>query len=483
MTALRMRRGPPFASLIATSLAVATAGCSAAVPRAPASDASSVNAGAPRASIAWIENDYPRALAEAKRRGVPLVVDVWAAWCAPCIGMRAFTFDEPALTTHAHNFVWLAMDRDRPETEALLETMPIDVLPTLFVLDAKSATPVLKWEATMNADELATLLAPARAEALGEAQRGGPGVAAFRAACRAAAVNDKEAAARAIPLFEAARATLPAGSTLRGLAAMQLGSAYAHAKRFAECVALARSEIAELPAGSPRADVAGRGQSCAEALAPNAPNAQAPAPSSEVLGFEADQLALARNPRAALIPTDRGDLFDALARARTKRGDIHGADELNREWLAFLDAAWTRAERGDQRAALAAQFLRANRALGHRENALATLERAEALAPSDYNAPARIAYTLAALGRHDEALVAIERAIAKATLPRRLEMLGDKAEILKAKGDAAAEANVLDLALEAARPLELKGWFKEYVARLQARRDELSKAAPPAGPR
>ena len=35
------------------------------------------------AAAAWkggIEDDYPRALAAAKERGVPLVVDVWAPW-------------------------------------------------------------------------------------------------------------------------------------------------------------------------------------------------------------------------------------------------------------------------------------------------------------------------------------------------------------------------------------------------------------------
>jgi hypothetical protein len=32
------------------------------------------------AGPATIEDDYPGALAEAKRLGVPLVVDVWAPW-------------------------------------------------------------------------------------------------------------------------------------------------------------------------------------------------------------------------------------------------------------------------------------------------------------------------------------------------------------------------------------------------------------------
>ena len=38
--------------------------------------AGAASAAAPRT----IEDDYPGALAEAKRLGVPLVVDVWAPW-------------------------------------------------------------------------------------------------------------------------------------------------------------------------------------------------------------------------------------------------------------------------------------------------------------------------------------------------------------------------------------------------------------------
>ena len=49
--------------LVAAALALALA--------APAAEA---------AGRATIEDDYPRALAEARRRGVPLLVDVWAPW-------------------------------------------------------------------------------------------------------------------------------------------------------------------------------------------------------------------------------------------------------------------------------------------------------------------------------------------------------------------------------------------------------------------
>ncbi len=41
-----------------------------------------LSSAAPAAAAArrTIEDDYPRALAEARRRGVPLLVDVWAPW-------------------------------------------------------------------------------------------------------------------------------------------------------------------------------------------------------------------------------------------------------------------------------------------------------------------------------------------------------------------------------------------------------------------
>lgn len=39
-----------------------------------------LGAGAARAASGTVEDDYPRALAEAQRLGVPILVDVWAPW-------------------------------------------------------------------------------------------------------------------------------------------------------------------------------------------------------------------------------------------------------------------------------------------------------------------------------------------------------------------------------------------------------------------
>jgi len=42
----------------------------------PAAGPARAAAGGP----SWISDDYPRALAEAKARGVPIFVDAWAPW-------------------------------------------------------------------------------------------------------------------------------------------------------------------------------------------------------------------------------------------------------------------------------------------------------------------------------------------------------------------------------------------------------------------
>lgn len=51
------------------------AACSAQKPAISSSAAESKSEGLP-----FIEDDYPRALAEARARKVPLFVDAWAPW-------------------------------------------------------------------------------------------------------------------------------------------------------------------------------------------------------------------------------------------------------------------------------------------------------------------------------------------------------------------------------------------------------------------
>jgi len=42
--------------------------------------AAAAPAGAAGTGLPWVRDDYSRALAEARTRKVPLVIDVWAPW-------------------------------------------------------------------------------------------------------------------------------------------------------------------------------------------------------------------------------------------------------------------------------------------------------------------------------------------------------------------------------------------------------------------
>src|SRR5580698_6813599 len=72
-------------------------------PRAPAPLAASANASP--ASPVFVEDDYPKALAQARALGKPLFVDAWAPWCHTCLSMRAYVFPNEAMRPLSNDFV------------------------------------------------------------------------------------------------------------------------------------------------------------------------------------------------------------------------------------------------------------------------------------------------------------------------------------------------------------------------------------------
>jgi tetratricopeptide (TPR) repeat protein len=87
--------------------------------------------------------------------------------------------------------------------------------------------------------------------------------------------------------------------------------------------------------------------------------------------------------------------------------------------------------------------------------------------PEDYNPPARTATVYLAMGRYDEALGAVKRAIFRAYGPRKLLLLALLADVYEAKGDKASARGALQTALDFARAVPL-------VARYAKLRDTLA---------
>jgi len=85
----------------------------------------------------WLEQDFERALAKAKTEGKPLVVDVFAEWCAQCKELDEKTWPDPGVSGWiAQNAVAVRIDTYdvRPD---LAKALKILGYPTVLVLDGE----------------------------------------------------------------------------------------------------------------------------------------------------------------------------------------------------------------------------------------------------------------------------------------------------------------------------------------------------------
>lgn len=89
---------------------------------------------APPSAIQW-RTDPAAALAEAKQRGLPVLLEAGADWCPPCIAMKHDVWpDAEVARLVARGFIPLLVDVDRAPDVA--NRYNISTIPTIIVLDA-----------------------------------------------------------------------------------------------------------------------------------------------------------------------------------------------------------------------------------------------------------------------------------------------------------------------------------------------------------
>ncbi len=423
--------------------ALVLAGCAA--PRA-AIPPLTVTTAAPAATtpvLVFVEDDYPRALAQAVAQGKPLFVDAWAPWCHTCLSMRSYVFTDEALRPLADRFVWLAIDTENPKNAAFVERFPLSAWPTLWVIDPKKDKTVLKWAGSATAPELASLLTDA-------ASSGDVAVTSRDAPAEAALIHGEEATAagdhgRAIASYRAALQAAPPRWARRGRADEALINELYAEKDDAACATLAADEMAKIPPGTSLANVGLLGLLCARrAPAGSASHALAPR-----LARAVEQIAL--DPGVPILDDDRSGLFDEVVDDRNADHDPEGAKSLATSWAAMLDARAASATTPAARAVFDAHRLLAYVALGDPARALPMLEQSEKDFPDDYNPPARIARVDLGLKRYDDGLAAITRALAKGYGPRKVKLFLLEADLLKAKGPRTGEPDPVAQVLEETR--------------------------------
>ena len=446
-------------SLRLTFLVWFMSACASSQPSPPqsASRASDQLAPAGDRSIRFVENDYPRALAEARNRKLPLFIDAWAPWCHSCLSLRNYVFPDAALLPLASRFVWLSVDTEREENAPLVSKLGVRVLPTLYVIESASETPVLAWAGSLTASELAQLLEETDPSAHGS--EGGAAAVALLRGQRANAAGNLHDAEGA---YREALAAAPPDWPRRAQAVDALVTALADEKELPDCVTVGADDAPALPPGTALADVLRTAIACAEELPASAP---ARARLSELTDIGER---VASDASVAILADDRSDLFAYVIGAQRELGRDAEMKKLAQTWSAFLDDRAAAATTPAARAVFDAHRVSAYAAIGQPERALPMLAQSERDFPEDYNPPARMAGVYFASKRYEEALDAVRRAIGRAYGPRKLQLWALEADVFEAEGDSASARGALQAALDYARVVPLTGRYlqlKEALAK------------------
>jgi tetratricopeptide (TPR) repeat protein len=431
-------------------------------PRAIPSAGATTTAGATAAKLEFVEDDYARALAEARAKKRPIFVDAWATWCHTCLSMREFVFPAAEMRAKAGDFVWLAIDTEKPNNADFVRTHPMEAWPTLWVIDSATEAAALKWNGSATAPELAGLLDDAKL-AIAQGDGGGDAGAAYVRG------NKETAAGRmddAIASYRAALAAAPAGWPKRPRVTEALSARLMAKKDWAADVELAATELVRMPPGTSAKSVAYDALRSVMEL------------KEGVSAAKRDQVIAATETLAStvggkVLADDRSDLYDLLVDVL---GDLdRGADKARvaGAWAQMLEAEAAKATTPSGRAVFDAHRFNAYVALGQPERAVPMLQASEKDFPTDYNPPARLASAYFKLKRYDDALAAIGRCLALGYGPRKLRHYLLKADILAAKGDKPAEKAALEDALAHARTLVLLGGMVKLRDSLEARLQKL----------
>ncbi len=369
--------------------------------------------------------------------------------------MKAFVFTDAGLERQAGRFVWLAIDTENERNAGLDTKLVIEGVPSLFVVDPRTDTVLRRWLGSATVAQLVGFLDEGReAWASGGTTAGtsaaspapGSGVldpaAAEVAFGRAELLFGKGDDGGAAPLYAEALAKAPAGWAHYARAADAWVSSLSGSQQPESCVAAARQVLPHLDGNPARASVTGSALDCALAQKPGTP-----ARRETIAAFEALAHEVLADSGLAVAADDRSGLFGSLVDAAKDAGDDKRARQVAGEWAAFLEGEAARARSPEERTVFDSHRLSAYIAMGEPQRAIPMLTASQRDFPGDYNPPARLALAYKELGRDDEALAAIDRALKLAYGPRKVRLWLTRSEIDAARGDRAAARRDLTDAL------------------------------------
>ena len=376
--------------------------------------------------------------------------------------MRAFVFTDKALERYAGRFVWLAVDTENSVNAPFLAKYPINVWPTLLVIDPKKESVALRYAGGATVPQLEKLLDD------GERVVRGKEGAADAELARADRLATSGKTAEAAKAYEEAIKAAPKGWKQFGRASEGLILAYLMARDNEACAVRAAALYPRLKGTLSGANVAAGGLGCADDL---------PADAKDRAKLIADLEKATResldNKKIDMAADDRSGLYESLADSREAAKDEAEAHALREEWAAFLEGEAEKAKTPEQRAVFDPHRLTAYLALHQPEKAIPMLEQSQRDFPDDYNPPARLAVAYRAMGRFDDALAASDRALKLAYGPRKIGIYRTRADIYAAKGDKDAAKQTIRDAITYAEALPEQQRSPQLIAALKKKLDTM----------
>jgi thiol-disulfide isomerase/thioredoxin len=422
-------------ALLALSISFALGGCQQAATPPPAATAAAPAPAAttpPAAAFAHVEN-FDEGMKKAKAEGKAVLVDAWAPWCHTCLSMQNYVLNDPSLAPLSERVVLVELDTDKPENAPFLEKYTVSVWPTFFVIDPASGDATGLWPGSASANEFRGFVQDGLAAI--EAKGANPdSPEALSAAAKAKQARGDWAGAAKDYAQVVAKA--PADWPRRSEALMGWVFSLQQAEDNAECVKVGRAHLDEVQGAAVPADYAATVLACAG----DAKTGEAKLAHDEAVARLKEFTA---NPPATASADDRADAWNTLSYTLADDGDEAGAKHAQEQRLAVLEQAAAGIK--DPLLAQTFDYQRAQAyvQLKRGDEAVKMLEAREKELPNSYEPPARLASALSKMDKLPEALVAIDRAIAKSYGPRQLLYVKQKADIQGRMGDHKAQVETL----------------------------------------
>jgi thioredoxin-like negative regulator of GroEL len=382
----------------------------------------------PHGALPWIADDYPAALACARARGVPLVLDLWAPWCHTCISMQTTVFTDPSLAARQSQFVFAMLDTDREPNAAAVGRFALSAWPTFYVVGTDEQV-LARFVGAATLDQFGAFL-----DAGARAAKGGIAVADARllGAERALAQRDL---ATADEELTAALAVAPPGWPRRAEALGSLLLTLRKRDEVARCVELADANLDAVGQSAIATNFWSTAIDCARKRASDDPQR----------ARQLHERAIARlqqatdNADAPLSIDDRAEALGYLRDAQDALGRRDDARATAERLRVLVDDAYAKAPTPFARMTFIWPRAEVYAWLDRPLDLVADYEQLAAALPREYDPAARLGWLYLKAGKHAEAAQWTDKALALVYGPRKGRLLAQRAEIAAAADDRAAE--------------------------------------------